>query len=72
MKGEMRMDLGVTDQLSWRELAGLYRSKGISDVIRGMSFAELAAARASEGKGKQPDGTEGKTGSYMGESYRSA
>lgn len=41
MKGEMRMDLGVTDQLSWRELAGLYQSKGTeSGSYMGESFME--------------------------------
>ncbi len=42
------MDIGVTDQLSWCELAGLYQKKGLSDAVKGMSFAKLAAARISE------------------------
>jgi hypothetical protein len=77
MKGEMRMDIGVTDQLSWCELAGLYQKKGLSDAVKGMSFAKLAAARISEVSAEQPAGPGalkegtggGAAGSYMGESY---
>lgn len=71
------MDIGVTDQLSWCELAGLYQKKGLSDAVKGMSFAKLAAARISEVSAEQPvgpgalkEGTGGgAAGSYMGETY---
>lgn len=71
------MDIGVTDQLSWCELAGLYQKKGLSDAVKGMSFAKLAAARISEVSAEQPAGPGalkegtggGAAGSYMGESY---
>lgn len=76
MKGKMRMDFGVTDQLGWYELAGLCQKKGMSDIIRGMSFAELAAARVFGQKAGQTDGPgiDGAGGieavNYMGESYQ--
>ena len=48
MKGEKKMDFGVTGNLGGYYLAEQYRKNAASGTSGGVSFAELAAAKAAE------------------------
>jgi len=48
MKGEMKMDFGVTGKLGGRYLAEQYRKNAASGADSGVSFAKLAAAKAKQ------------------------
>ena len=47
MKGERKMDFGVTGKLGGYYLAGQYRKNAAAGKSGGVSFAELAAAKAA-------------------------